>query len=348
MESAKSGVGYSLASRRIRLIAFVVGLFMMSATALNLNAAPSAPLPTDAVFAPSSFWYTPIPPDVPLHSKSPEMVAEFLWQLKTYYGHVAVNTAAYASPVFTVDRDVPRVRVTQWDCQKKGRLDKGLMTQWADVPIPPYAEPSRGTDGEMTIYQPATDTIWEFWKARKVDGEWQACWGGRMSNASQRDGTWPGFYGTTATGLPFLGGQITAEELRRGEIRHAIGIALVHSEHWRLKSWPAQRSDGSNRHKRAHAIPQGLRFRLDPTLDVDALKMHPIAKTIATAAQRYGFVVWDGAGAISIRLQNPVSYTALGQPNPYPELFAGARSYEILRNFPWERLQFLPQDYGRR
>ena len=55
----------------------------------------------------------------------------------------------------------------------------------------------------MTIYQPETDTIWEFWKARKTDeGRWEACHGGRMENASKKDGRWHSFYGTTATGLP--------------------------------------------------------------------------------------------------------------------------------------------------
>ena len=75
--------------------------------------------------------------------------------------------------------------------------------------------------------------------------------------------------------------------------------------------------------------------------------MHPVGKTIAKAAQKYGFVVWDKAGAITLRAQNPKSYTRLGLPDPYPALFKETAVYAILNGFPWERLQFLPMDYGK-
>ena len=53
--------------------------------------------------------------------------------------------------------------------------------------------------------------------------------------------------------------------------------------------------------------------------------LHLVAKTIAKAAQTYGFVVWDKGGAIGLRMQNAKTYTALGQPNPYIALFNGTR-----------------------
>ena len=304
-------------------------------------------LPTDHVFAPTSFWYTPIPANAPLHSNSAGLVSDFLRQIRTYYGDVTINTTAYASPVFEPASGISTSKVTQWDCQHKGLLDASLATQWGGVPVPSYATPSDGTDGEMTIYQPASNTLWEFWQTRKVNGQWQACWGGRMQNVSASNGIWPQGYGTTATGLPFIGGQITAEELKRGEIRHAIGIALVDLERAGVFSWPANRSDGYNPGNAANRIPEGLRFRLDPTLNVDAIDMHPVARIIAKAAQKYGFVVWDKAGAISLRVQNPKSYTALGQPDPYAALFNGTPNYAILNGFPWEKLQFLPLNYGK-
>jgi hypothetical protein len=68
---------------------------------------------------------------------------------------------------------------------------------------------------------------------------------------------------------------------------------------------------------------------------------------IAKAAQTYGFVVWDKAGAISLRAKDPKSYTQLGQPSPYPALFNSVPTYAILNNFPWKNLQFLPMDYGK-
>lgn len=299
------------------------------------------------IFAPTSFWYTPIPAKVELHPNSANFAAEFVRQKKAYYGTVTINTTAYASPVYVADANQPTVRVAEWDCQKKGFADKNLVAQWAAVPVPAFAEPADGTDAEMAIYQPSTDTLWEFWQARKVDGQWQACWGGRMQNVSKSDGIWHKPYGTTATGLPFLGGQITAEELQRGEIKHALGIALVDTEKWSVYSWPANRSDGYNPKYAPNRIPEGLRFRLDPSVDVDALKLHPVGKIVAKAAQRYGFVVWDKAGAISLRAENPKSYTKLGKEDPYPALFKGTPTYALLNGIPWDKLQFLPMNYGK-
>ncbi len=307
----------------------------------------AASLVTDQVFELNSFWYTQIPNNVILHTNSAGFVSDFIRQKKTYYGTVSLNTYKFSSPVYYVDQSLKKVKVTQWDCQHKGYLDANLAQQWAEVPVPSYAKPAGGSDGEMTIYQASTDTIWEFWQTRQVNGQWQACWGGRIKNASLSDGVFNSYYGATATGLPFIGGQITAEELQRGEIKHAIGIALVDVESFKLLSWPANRSDGYNPNNELNRIPEGLRFRLDPKVNVDALNMHPMGKIIAKAAQKYGFVVWDKAGAITLRVQNPYSYTVFSKLNPYDALFAGTPEYKILDNFPWDRLQFLPMDYGK-
>lgn len=304
-------------------------------------------LPTDAIFAPTSFWYQAIPATVTLDKNSANLAADVIRQIKAYYGTVNINTTSYASPVYTAPAGTATTAVKFWDCQGKRYTDPSLVQQWAAVPVPSFAEPATGTDLEMTVYQPSSDTVWEFWQTKNQGGVWQACWGGRIQNASQSNGIFPGNYGTTATGLPFMGGQITAEELQRGEIRHAIGIALVDVAAWNVVSWPASRSDGYNPNNAPNRIAEGQRFRLDPTLDVSTLNIHPVAKIIAKAAQKYGFVVWDKAGAVSIRAQNPKSYTVLGQANPYNALFNGTAEYAVMNNFPWNRMQFLPINYGK-
>lgn len=319
-------------------------VLLLAMAAHGASAARPSP---GTIFAADSFWTTPIPRNAVLHRDSNAFVQEFLRQKKAYYGNVNLNTSKYASPVYVVGAEVAGTEVSEWNCQNKSFKDKQLAQQWQAVPIPAYAEAADGSDAEMTIYQPSSDTLWEFWRARKVDGRWQACWGGRLSHVSRSDGVFPAHYGTTATSLPFIGGQITAAELQQGEIGHAIGIALVDAEHFNIKSWPAHRSDGYNPQRQPHRIPEGLRLRLDPAVDVDQLKLHPVAKTIARAAQTYGFVVWDKAGAISLRLENPKSATARGQPDPYPALFKGTGASAILNGFPWDRLQFMPLDYGK-
>ena len=303
--------------------------------------------PSGRVFAADSFWYQPLPKDAPLHPNSENFARDFVRQLRAHYGHVTINTNRFSAPIYVVGPEVQASVVTPWDCQKRGYLDKRLAAQWQAVPIPSNAEAAHDSDGEMAVYQPATDTIWEFWKARKAEGRWEACWGGRMQNVSKNGGIWPHPYGATATGLPIIGGTITVDELRRGHIDHAMGISLVEVEDWHVVSWPANRSDGYNPSRLSNRIPEGLRFRLDPRIDVDKLQLHPIAKIIARAAQTHGFVVWDKGGAIALRAEDPTRFIALGQPNPYVDLWKGTVTSAILAGFPWDRLQFLPTNYGR-
>ena len=63
----------------------------------------------------------------------------------------------------------------------------------------------------MTIWQPKTDTLWEFWQASKQSDGWHASWGGAIKHVSQSRGyyttnSWPGLsqpnWGATATSLP--------------------------------------------------------------------------------------------------------------------------------------------------
>jgi hypothetical protein len=328
----------------LRYLKFV----MLSVCALPTVAqAQSAPTVPAQVFSPASFWYKPLPLDAPIHPNSSQFVREFLRQKQSYYGTVSINTVKYASPVYVADKTTQRVAVRPIDCQNRGSIDRNLAEQWKSVPIPAYAQPADGTDSEMTVYDPAADEIWEFWVAKKTDAAWEACWGGRMERASRNPGIWPLPYGTTATGLPFLGGQLSIDELMNRKIDHAMGIALVDTEKWSVFSWPANRSDGFNPQNEKDRIPEGIRFRLDPTVDVDSLKMHPVGKAIARAAQTYGFVVWDKAGAITLRAENPKSVTTRNLPDPFATIFGGTPAYAILEGFPWDRLQFLPMDYGK-
>jgi len=107
------------------------------------------------------------------------------------------QSGSYSTPVYVAGPGAKTVAVTQWNCQNY--LDADLPRQWAAVPIPAYARPAYGTDAEMTIYQPSSDTMWEFWQARQAGGKWQACWGGKMTGVSKNEGIWPQRYGVAAS-----------------------------------------------------------------------------------------------------------------------------------------------------
>jgi len=167
-----------------------------------------------------------------------------------------------------------------------------------------------------------------------------------MTNVSTNPGIWAHPYGASATGLPFFPGQVRVDELESGSINHVIGIAIVDAENWDKFSWPANRSDGWNPLGLPNRIQEGQRFRIDPRIDIDRLSLNPIAAMVAKAGQKYGFVVWDKAGSLSLRFENPKSLTLVAQPDPYGALFNGVPNYAILNGIPWSAIEFLPINYG--
>jgi hypothetical protein len=282
-------------------------------------------------FATSSVWNTPLAATAPLDTGSAGYVTELRRQLATTVPWI--NTTSYSAPVYTVPADQPTVHV---------KLDVNvpdLQAALNQVPIPAGATAAAGGDHHLVISQPSTDRMWEFWLAAKKDDGWHARWGGEMDGSSLNPGyflaphsTW----GATATSLPLIAGLIRVDELRQGHIDHALAFALPHARKG-VWSWPAQRTDGDV--DSAAAIPEGSRFRLDPSLDIDALKLPPLTAMIAKAVQRYGMILRDKSGSLSFYAEDPTQYGT----NPYSALFGGYPD-KLLAKFPWDRLQVLAMD----
>lgn len=247
-----------------------------------------------------------------------------------------MDTYAYSVPVYVVGPDQPTQRVT---------LDVSapdLQTQFNAVPIPADAQAASGTDEHMTVWQPSTDKLWEFWKMQLESDGWHARWGGEMDDVSTNPGyfTHSGItndWGASATSLPLLGGLVTEADLRRGYINHALAISLVQTEQncW---SWPAQRTDGATAATAGTTpIPEGMRFRLDPTINLASLNLPPLTRMLAQAAQTYGMVVRDKGGAVAFYGEDPKSMSS----NPWPAEFENTYASVVLAKFPWSDLQAL-------
>jgi hypothetical protein len=275
-------------------------------------------------FAPASFWNSPIPAESPVAPNSPGLVAELRRQVAAEGAWI--NTTDYSVPIYTVAANQPRVRI---------KLDDGytpLQRDFTSVPLPWNAMPASGTDRHLTVVQPATDTLWDFWRLSRAADGWHARWGGKMVGVSSNPGYFAAPLGATASGLPLLGGLMRVGELRSGHIDHALAIGIPNVKAGSFV-WPAQRTDGNS--TSPAAIPEGTRFRLDPAVDVNALGLPPAARTIALAAQRYGIVVRDVAGAVTFYGEDP----APTRSNPYPALFGNRYPNQVLAGFPWDRLQ---------
>lgn len=306
---------------------------------------------TDNGFALSGPWNTPLPADVPLAPNSAAVVASIARDQANSNGLWGVNTDTYSTPIFYAGRDTPVQRWTFSDCLNMPQLAPVIAESLEAVPTPANLIASQGTDASTTIYQPSTDTYWDFWRAQKdATGHWSACWGGKIEHYSRNPGIFDNPLGATATGLPLGAFTIRISELQRGYIDHAINL-VVPSTQANCFSWPATRDDGNTP---GSDIPcEGQRFRLNPSFDVAAL-YSPAARIIARAMQRYGLILTDKGGAVVTYAEDPRPYEAAhGGVNPYPALMdpdnllpPGGWPY-VLSQIPISELQALPLNYGQ-
>jgi hypothetical protein len=313
------------------------------------GAAP-AEVPSDArarFFAPDSVWNAPLAADAPLDARS-ATITEALVALARDRGS-RVATTSYSTPIYEVPRDQPTVpvKLDGPDVAYRRSLAAALA---GGVPIPSDARQAAGTDGQLTIWQPSTDRLWDFWRARKQADVWHAAWGGAIRKVSSDPGyfsprAWPGAqrnWGSTATSFAVVAGTIRIDELGRGTIPHALAMAIPRDSVAKVFSLPAERSDGVL--TRSDAIPEGARFRLDPKLDLSRLSLPRTTRVIAEAAQRYGIIVRDRT-AYSPQLFAEDPTPTGSDPYQGPDgFFEGLRPGQVLATFPWEHLQLMKLD----
>lgn len=313
------------------------------------------------ILAQDAFWYRQLPRDTPVAEDSDAVVADLVRQAEQHFGepgrpHVMINTSDFAPTVYEAGPDDPLVDVGFDNCQDKPEDDLHVETLFdaPDAPlrqvrIPEGAVPAGGSDAEMVVVDAQEDTVLELWKASQDEtGAWSACWGGVLDPAGSSDGVFEEPFGVTASGLSILEGTVRADELDAGRIDHVVGLALPFSAPAPQVSWPANRTDGVN--PEGFEVPaQGQMLRLPADLDLDSMTLSPTARALAEAAQDHGLIVWDTAGTVSFRAENPRGMEA----DPYPEIFRGRGAAEELAGdpekgeepFPLDQLELLPVDY---
>jgi len=92
-------------------------------------------------------------------------------------------------------------------------------------------------------------------------------------------------------------------EVRAGAVRHVLKVAAGPEVSSRFV-FPMVGSDGDYHGSDPAVPPQGLRFRIKPSIDLESLGLHPEALVIAQALQTYGFYIGDSGGTTALKLQN--------------------------------------------
>jgi hypothetical protein len=285
-------------------------------------------------FSPTSWRNQPLADTAAIASNSAQLVSEF--QREVAASGTYVDTTDGTQPVYTVPPDQATTNVSS---------PQSLQDQMTNVPLPSNAQPTQGTDKGLDLWQPETDSYWDFWHLSKnlITGAWSTDWGGRLLSLSSNLAQFPNPFGAAATGIPYLAGLQRIKELQRGVIDHAVSVALPAPKAG-VCTWPANREDGTSTDP--NAIPEGTRFRLPATLNLDSYNLTPYARMVGKAIQRYGMVVIDktkATGAISFKAEDP---TPTGT-DPYTNgIFGGVAKTQLFNGFPWNQLQVLDAPDG--
>ncbi len=186
-----------------------------------------------------------------------------------------------------------------------------LPPEFDRLRIPSHARAGDNSDQQLVIYDLDRGIVSWLWKATydATNDVWSAG-GGSVAylDSNGLHAKLPGADEPRNTGSNRgLNGAITAvrhDQVQAGAIDHVVKIGLnsVRDEHL----FPMIGSDGKSTHP--HAPPQGARLRIKPSVDLSTFDLHPQARPIATALQRYGVIVGDSTGApIALKLEDTVT-----------------------------------------
>lgn len=231
-----------------------------------------------------------------------------------------------------------------------------------NFPLPGDCDPDPEGDGHATLCEfknRSEGRYVEYWRANGAcsDGDYGgvvcdlATWNGRMpcdfyspadpvcdGDLSVRD------QGATATSLPLAPGMIMKYEaidaINNGNfaaIDHGLGLSVIDNTCAFVQ--PACRTDGAPSRPPCSVptcgrIAAGYRLRLPPSFNINSIS-DPLTKAIAYAVQQYGFIVWDKAGAVSIRGELD---TGSFWGNLLPGGVGGWNN-NFKNQFPWSQLQ---------
>jgi hypothetical protein len=293
----------------------------------------TTPAQTDALprpYSDASPWNTPIGPNPQIDPDSEAIIG---FSITPHAGNSNLATSdkwglglAYADP-----------------SSKSYEVDCNLYcgVKFVEGRIPAYAEPNTGSDGKLTVVEPGSGVELDMW--RGVYDSTTDMWSASLRNSIDVYGWgWycmPGEHcgGPNAAGNPGLSGVVRPEEIAQGHIDHALQISGVDGYvRQDFIACPATASDGNSSDPRA--IPEGARVQLDPSFDVDAQSWASWKKVIARAFQKYGAIIDDKGGTLSIMAESNVNRGYDAWQRAGMGTTTGTRN---LSDLPWHRMRVL-------
>lgn len=196
-----------------------------------------------------------------------------------------------------------------------------------EVPMPrgalpsgvwPLAETDDDWDSHLTVIDHASGLEYDLWNIREMDRDTVIIkWGGITNVRGYGLGS-----DAVASQNGSIAGMVRAEELRAGEIDHALALFVPCTEGYVYPATKGGLDCSDNGFDSADRPAMGAHFQLPA--DADELAVAPPWKrAILGALDRYGAYVVDTSGTEGIwglKHESPVGYTSLGEKDPFVEL----------------------------
>lgn len=256
-------------------------------------------------FSADSWWNTPVPDDAALHPYGPEILDYLRTAPESGPGCLTLAGAGdspWGQPIYWAGASDPTYDLA-------GDVS-GELPELARLRIPRGARPASNSDGSVTIYDvnkgyvvALTDADYDAesdsWSADGATVTYLKSNGLRVETGLSDDprnrGTHRGNNGATMAA--------SWDEVQAGAIRHVLKIA-VGPELSEDYVFPMVGSDGDYSGDDPVVPPQGLRLRIKPSVDLAAMDLHPEARVIAQALQRYGVYIGDSGGTTALKLED--------------------------------------------
>ena len=254
-------------------------------------------------FTPNSWWNTPVPDDAPSNPKASAILRYMSTAKESGEGCVRLAGAAgspWGQPVYWAKPGDPTYRVTVTKADAPPELQ--------DLRIPNGALAAQNNDGSMTVFDvdrgyvvALTDAGYDAdsrtWRASGATVTYLDSNGLDVRTGQSTDDRNQGSHrGNNAAVM-----MARYDEVKAGRIEHVLKVASGPDVSPR-SVFPMVGSDGSS--SNPSAPPQGLRFRIKPSVDLDSLDLPRQALVIARALQQYGFYIGDSGGVTALKLED--------------------------------------------
>jgi hypothetical protein len=325
-------------------MAGVVWALAPLALAQDLPRQSALPLP---LFAEASAW-NQLASGVPVASTSDEQVLRLYRVLRgdtrtllppgpapTTWPFMDVNYEEWSIPVFLAGSGEARVLLCDYDGNPGGEsanlvvADDGSVTAAAPAgTVRPAGPTGSESDGHLVLYDPVAFAEYDFWQATTArSGPCASHGGGIAGNTVLESGAVArfdvngagsnvdGYSSARAVGTPLLARLLVPDNIDRGEIAHALAVAIpglrntasdpeepTASDYF----YPASTTETDFYNTDPVSLAAGQRLRLRASLVDDegrALtesELAPITRIFLAALRSYGLYIVDNAGGFSV------------------------------------------------